>query len=182
MKRCRRRLLCHLCCWCCWLTARRCGDDKLLGRRYSLSDRRQTVDLSTAGRCSDRQRRCAGSLCALMVTTAVAPVVGLAWQIGLLVGGLAMVGDLFSSFLKRRLGRSSSTPLVGIDQIPESLFPLLACIAPIVADRCRYCARRCDIFCWRAGGVARALRASICATGPISIGSVIQRPPATRAA
>jgi hypothetical protein len=72
-----------------------------------------------------------GVVCSIVVTTASAPVVGLGWKIGLMVGGLAMVGDLFSSFLKRRLRRLPSSPIVGIDQIPESLFPLLACMGPL---------------------------------------------------
>ena len=38
-----------------------------------------------------------------------------------------MAGDLLSSFLKRRLGLQSSSKAVGLDQIPESLLPLLAC-------------------------------------------------------
>src|SRR5262249_39676160 len=37
------------------------------------------------------------------------------------------VGDLFSSFLKRRMGLPVSSRAVGLDQVPESLFPLLAC-------------------------------------------------------
>lgn len=37
-----------------------------------------------------------------------------------------MLGDLFSSFLKRRLGIPASGMALGLDQIPESLFPLLA--------------------------------------------------------
>jgi CDP-2,3-bis-(O-geranylgeranyl)-sn-glycerol synthase len=69
--------------------------------------------------------------CAILVTTAGAALVGLGWEIGLLVGCLAMAGDLFSSFVKRRLGRLSSSPAVGVDQIPESLFPLLACLGPL---------------------------------------------------
>jgi CDP-diglyceride synthetase len=72
-----------------------------------------------------------GVVCAILVTTAGAPLVGLGWKIGFMVGSLAMVGDLFSSFLKRRLGRSSSTPIVGVDQIPEALFPLLACVGAL---------------------------------------------------
>jgi CDP-2,3-bis-(O-geranylgeranyl)-sn-glycerol synthase len=38
-----------------------------------------------------------------------------------------MVGDLFSSFFKRRLNMPSSSRASGLDQIPESLFPALAC-------------------------------------------------------
>ncbi|MGH7045632.1 MAG: CDP-archaeol synthase [Stellaceae bacterium] len=78
-----------------------------------------------------------GLVLAILITTAAAPLVGLSWRIGMLVGLLAMSGDLFSSFLKRRLGRSSSSPAIGLDQIPESLFPLLGCLDPLsltVAD------------------------------------------------
>jgi CDP-2,3-bis-(O-geranylgeranyl)-sn-glycerol synthase len=38
-----------------------------------------------------------------------------------------MAGDLLSSFTKRRLGRPASSRAIPIDQIPESLLPLLAC-------------------------------------------------------
>jgi CDP-2,3-bis-(O-geranylgeranyl)-sn-glycerol synthase len=57
-----------------------------------------------------------------------------AWPIGLdpglgaQVGALAMAGDLLSSFVKRRLNRPPSSRAIGLDQIPESLLPLLACI------------------------------------------------------
>ena len=78
-----------------------------------------------------RSKTIRGVLLAILATTAAAPLVGLTWQIGILVGGLAMAGDLFSSFVKRRLGRPPSSPVVGLDQIPESLFPLLACVRPL---------------------------------------------------
>ena len=103
---------------------------KVLGRRYSqpVDGDHQFVD----GRpLFGRAKTVRGVACAIAVTTAAATAIGLAWQIGLLVGSLAMVGDLSSSFVKRRLGRSSSSPLVGIDQIPESLFPLLVCMRPL---------------------------------------------------
>jgi CDP-diglyceride synthetase len=78
-----------------------------------------------------RSKTIRGVVLAILVTIAGAPLVGLAWQIGLLTGALAMAGDLCSSFFKRRLGLPASSPAVGIDQIPESLFPLLACIGPL---------------------------------------------------
>ncbi len=78
-----------------------------------------------------RSKTIRGVVLAILVTIAGAPLVGLAWQIGLLTGALAMAGDLCSSFFKRRLGLPASSPAVGLDQIPESLFPLLACIAPL---------------------------------------------------
>ena len=37
-----------------------------------------------------------------------------------------MTGDLFSSFIKRRLGMRSSSMALGLDQVPEALFPLTA--------------------------------------------------------
>ena len=56
---------------------------------------------------------------------------------GALVGSAAMAGDIFSSFVKRRLRLPPSSRATGLDQIPESLFPLLACrsvLALTVAD------------------------------------------------
>jgi CDP-diglyceride synthetase len=58
-------------------------------------------------------------------------LLGLDWRIGAIIGALAMVGDLFSSFVKRRLGLRSGSPALGLDQVPEALFPLLACRIPL---------------------------------------------------
>jgi CDP-2,3-bis-(O-geranylgeranyl)-sn-glycerol synthase len=67
-------------------------------------------------------------LAVALVTTALgAWLLGLGMSIGLLVAAAAMAGDLLSSFAKRRLGLSPSSKATGLDQIPESLFPLLAC-------------------------------------------------------
>ena len=68
-----------------------------------------------------------GVVAAILVTALGAPVVGLAPGIGALIAGTAMAGDLVSSFCKRRLGLRSSSRALGLDQVPESLFPLLAC-------------------------------------------------------
>jgi CDP-2,3-bis-(O-geranylgeranyl)-sn-glycerol synthase len=58
-------------------------------------------------------------------------LVGLSLQLGLLIASAAMVGDLLSSFIKRRLGRPASSRAIPIDQIPESLLPLLVCYWPL---------------------------------------------------
>ncbi len=68
-----------------------------------------------------------GIALAVLLTAISAPVVGLGWKIGAAVGSVAMAGDLFSSFVKRRLRLPPSSRATGLDQIPESLFPLLAC-------------------------------------------------------
>jgi hypothetical protein len=70
-----------------------------------------------------------GIVLSIVVTTASAPLLGLAPTIGAVVAATAMAGDLFSSFVKRRLALKPSSRAVGLDQIPESLFPLLACRA-----------------------------------------------------
>jgi CDP-archaeol synthase len=68
-----------------------------------------------------------GVLSSVVVTSACAPVVGLGVTTGFVVAVAAMAGDLLSSFLKRRLAQAPSSQAIGLDQIPESLFPLLAC-------------------------------------------------------
>jgi hypothetical protein len=66
---------------------------------------------------------------AVLVTMAGAPLIGLQWEIGLLVGSLAMAGDLVSSFLKRRMALPPSSRASGLDQVPEA--SLLACRNPL---------------------------------------------------
>jgi hypothetical protein len=68
-----------------------------------------------------------GVLFAVAASTAGALLPGLDWRLGALAGGLAMVGDLASSFVKRRLGLKASSRALGLDQLPEALLPLLAC-------------------------------------------------------
>src|ERR1700676_1898309 len=68
-----------------------------------------------------------GIMASILITTASAPLVGLDLTIGAIVAGAAMTGDLFSSFVKRRLNFPPSSQALGLDQVPESLFPMLAC-------------------------------------------------------
>jgi CDP-2,3-bis-(O-geranylgeranyl)-sn-glycerol synthase len=68
-----------------------------------------------------------GVLGAILVAALAGIATGLGWEIGVLVGSTAMLGDLFSSFFKRRLKLPSSSRATGLDQLPESLFPALAC-------------------------------------------------------
>ncbi|MCB1829723.1 MAG: CDP-archaeol synthase [Chromatiaceae bacterium] len=68
-----------------------------------------------------------GIVSALLVTMLAAPLLGVSWIVGLLLAVFAMLGDLSSSFLKRRLGLQPSSMALGLDQIPESLLPLMVC-------------------------------------------------------
>jgi hypothetical protein len=68
-----------------------------------------------------------GVVISVLTTAAVAPLLGLSLAAGGLVAALAMIGDLFSSFVKRRLKFPPSSQAIGLDQVPESLLPLLVC-------------------------------------------------------
>jgi CDP-diglyceride synthetase len=68
-----------------------------------------------------------GIVVSILITSAIAPFIGLDLTIGAIVASSAMAGDLFSSFVKRRLNFQPSSQALGLDQVPESLFPLLAC-------------------------------------------------------
>ena len=72
-----------------------------------------------------------GMLISILITTAAAPLIGLDWSIGTVVAVAAMGGDLLSSFVKRRLRLQSSSQALGLDQVPESLFPFMACYHPL---------------------------------------------------
>lgn len=75
-----------------------------------------------------------GIVVAVVATAVAAALMSLGWRLGMLFGAASMAGDLFSSFIKRRLGIQSSGQAVGLDQIPEALFPLLVCYATLGLD------------------------------------------------
>ncbi len=62
------------------------------------------------------------SICSTMI---VALPLGFDWTVGAGVGIGAMAGDLSSSFVKRRLRLEPHARAFGLDQVPESLLPLL---------------------------------------------------------
>lgn len=72
-----------------------------------------------------------GLLAALAITPPAALLLGLEAAIGVLIALGAMAGDLGSSFLKRRLGIVPSGQALVLDQVPESLLPLLL-VAPML--------------------------------------------------
>ena len=68
-----------------------------------------------------------GLVAAVFAAAVAAPLVGLSPAVGVVAGAGAMTGDLISSFVKRRMGKASSSRATGLDQIPESLIPLFLC-------------------------------------------------------
>lgn len=68
---------------------------------------------------------------ALVATALVAWGLGSGAWLGAVVALAAHLGDMASSFTKRRLAIASSGRALGIDQIPESLLPALATAWPL---------------------------------------------------
>ncbi|MDA9524738.1 hypothetical protein XI06_31710 [Bradyrhizobium sp. CCBAU 11434] len=68
-----------------------------------------------------------GMVASIVVTAVGGILLGLGYELGALMAIVAMAGDLFSSFLKRRMNMPPSSQALGLDQVPESLFPLLVC-------------------------------------------------------
>jgi len=99
---------------------------KLLGGRFSLP-------VDTGATAPDHQalfgssKTLRGVLLSVLLTAVGGRVLGLPFGTGALIASGAMAGDLFSSFCKRRLRLPTSSRALGLDQVPESLFPLLLC-------------------------------------------------------
>jgi CDP-2,3-bis-(O-geranylgeranyl)-sn-glycerol synthase len=66
-----------------------------------------------------------GLLGAVIFTAAAGVMLGYSVTTGLLVGLLAMLGDISASFIKRRLNLPPSSMAPLLDQIPESILPAL---------------------------------------------------------
>ncbi len=66
-----------------------------------------------------------GLLASIVVTGLCGMVLGYHLLLGCQLAAYAMLGDLISSFIKRRLGLPSSTMMLFLDQVPESLLPAL---------------------------------------------------------
>jgi hypothetical protein len=99
---------------------------KILGTHFSYP-----VDTGTTGPDDQalfgKSKTLRGVLLSILLTSIGALFVGLPCKTGAWIGCAAMAGDLFSSFCKRRMRLPSSSKALGLDQIPESLFPLLVC-------------------------------------------------------
>jgi CDP-2,3-bis-(O-geranylgeranyl)-sn-glycerol synthase len=103
---------------------------RLLGGRFKrpVDNHRRLADGQPLFGTSKTWR---GLFAALLATPVVAVLMSLSPWIGLLTAVFAMTGDLLSSFVKRRLRIPASGMALGLDQIPESLLPLLV-VGPLL--------------------------------------------------
>jgi hypothetical protein len=66
-----------------------------------------------------------GLLAALIITATIGWIFSYPIMVGIKIAVAAMLGDILSSFIKRRLKKPSSTRVLLLDQLPECLLPLL---------------------------------------------------------
>jgi CDP-2,3-bis-(O-geranylgeranyl)-sn-glycerol synthase len=107
--------------------------EDLLGRRFAwpidgglrFSDGRRLLGESATLR---------GLAGAVVCTSVVGSLLGFPIQTGAVIGLFAMAGDALSCFVKRRLGMDPGDRAIGLDQIPESLLPLLAVMESYTLD------------------------------------------------
>ncbi len=99
---------------------------KLLGSRmaYPLDGGKKFFDGRPLFGASKTYR---GIVFSVLVTTGGAAIIGYPIQTGALFAIASLAGDLVSSFTKRRLGYAPSSRTLGLDQLPESILPLIAC-------------------------------------------------------
>lgn len=99
---------------------------KLLGSRlaFPLDGGKKFVDGKALFGHSKTVR---GIISSVLVTSVGAVLIGYSIQTGALFATASLSGDLVSSFIKRRLNIPPSSRALGLDQLPESILPLLFC-------------------------------------------------------
>jgi CDP-2,3-bis-(O-geranylgeranyl)-sn-glycerol synthase len=106
---------------------------KLLGSRlaYPLDGGRNFID----GRALfGNSKTIRGIFFSVLVTSFGALLIGYSVQTGVLFSAASLSGDLVSSFIKRRLNLPPSSRALGLDQLPEAIFPLLICWQALALD------------------------------------------------
>jgi CDP-diglyceride synthetase len=99
---------------------------RLLGTRFARPIDEGIV-LRDGHRLLGRSKTWPGLAAAIVLSVCAAALIGLPWQAGALTAACAMAADCLSSFVKRRFGLEPSSMTLGLDQVPESLFPAVAC-------------------------------------------------------
>lgn len=102
--------------------------------RNLFGDGARPVDGGATGadgrRVLGRTKTWRGVVAAVVLAAAAAPALGYPLWVGAVAGAAAMAGDMFSSWVKRRLGKAPSDMAFGLDQLPEALLPA-AILAPV---------------------------------------------------
>ncbi|MCU0757584.1 MAG: CDP-archaeol synthase [Steroidobacteraceae bacterium] len=80
-----------------------------------------------------------GIAVAVLATAAAAALAGIGFAWGAATGLLAMLGDLASSFAKRRRGRPPGSESLLLDPLPEALLPLAALAVPLELGVAAFC-------------------------------------------
>ncbi len=100
----------------------------LLGRKFNLPLDLRMV-MSDGFRLLGDSKTWRGLMSSLLITAIAAKVMGYSFLTGFLIALFSLTGDLISSFIKRRLGKASSSRFLILDQVPEALLPA-AVMAP----------------------------------------------------
>jgi CDP-2,3-bis-(O-geranylgeranyl)-sn-glycerol synthase len=98
----------------------------IFGRRFSHPVDGNLV-LADGQRLFGPSKTIRGVVLSIAASLAFAVPLEMGWNTGLVAGAGAMLGDLLSSFIKRRLKKPPRSMALGLDQVPESLVPALAC-------------------------------------------------------
>ena len=107
-----------------WLAGRFCRDWANLPVDFSLT-------WPNGQRVLGQHKTWRGLVAAVLASAVLARMLGLDFALGAGFGALSMVGDALSSAFKRRQAMPPGTEVIGLDQIPEALLPLLICARPL---------------------------------------------------
>ncbi len=72
-----------------------------------------------------RSKTWRGLIFAIITSVLVSHWFGFGLYFGLFFGSIVMLSDMAASYIKRRMGLDPSDQAIGLDQIPESLIPLI---------------------------------------------------------
>jgi CDP-2,3-bis-(O-geranylgeranyl)-sn-glycerol synthase len=97
---------------------------RLLGNRYSAAIDAQQV-FGDKRPLFGSHKTWRGLISGVLAAALVAGLLDKGVLLGAAFGALAMAGDLFSSFWKRRLGCESGEGVPLLDQLPEALLPMM---------------------------------------------------------
>lgn len=97
---------------------------RLLGDRWNAPMDGGRV-LADGERLFGHHKTWRGLASAILTGLLLAPAIGIPPLAGAISGSLAMLGDLISSTVKRRIKRPPGSKVAVLDQSPEALFPAL---------------------------------------------------------